>query len=760
MNGQEEKLLKRLMRRKIFRFCFFIFLAFVSSGANAEMLKKLEIIGNSRISNETIKVYGEIEINKDYSHDDLNTVIKRLYDTKFFSDISTSFSNGVLRINVKENPIIDSIIIEGEEAEKYKKAILKMLALKEKGSYIESDIKQDVQTIKNFYKSLGYYTAEVVAHIQELGDDQNIINLIYSIEKRERNKISKIYFIGDKGKARIKRLRDVITSEESRFWKVLSRNIYLNPDIIELDKRLLKNYFLGLGYYNVEVLSSSVELKDESNIELTFSINAGQRFRIKKLSTDISPVFDKTIFKNLSFEFNKLAGEYYSPFKIQKILKKIDQIIDNKKLQFVQHSVSETLDKDGIDIVFKIFEGRKIQIERVNIIGNTVTNDTVIRSELLVDEGDPYSDVKIEQSISRLKARNIFKTVEYKLNDGSSKDLKVMEIKVEEKPTGEIAAGAGVGTEGTSFSFSVKENNYLGKGLSMDASLNVNEHAIRGGLSMQEPNFRNSGNLVWGGLTNVRTDRPDSGYENTLTEFNLGTKFEHLTNLYVSPNISLTFDDLTVTDNASSSMKKQAGNFTELTFGYGIEKDNRDRSFMPTSGSIASFHQRLPLYADQASIYNSIYYTKYHLFTENVIGALKFYGANVIAVEDDVRLSKRLHIPSRRLRGFASHKVGPKDGADHVGGNYATVLNFEAALPNLLPEATQTDIAIFMDMGNLWGADYDSSVNDSNGIRSSVGVSSNVYTPIGPLNFVFALPMTKESTDTTQTFKFNLGTSF
>ena len=231
------------MRRKIFRFCFFVFLSFASSSANAEMLKKLEIIGNSRISNETIKVYGEIEINKDYSHDDLNTVIKRLYDTKFFSDISTSFSNGVLRINVKENPIIDSIIIEGEEAEKYKKAILKMLALKEKGSYIESDIKQDVQTIKNFYKSLGYYTAEVVAHIQELGDDQNIINLIYSIEKRERNKISKIYFIGDKGKARIKRLRDVITSEEARFWKVLSNTISIpNFEIASLCRRKTEAY--------------------------------------------------------------------------------------------------------------------------------------------------------------------------------------------------------------------------------------------------------------------------------------------------------------------------------------------------------------------------------------------------------------------------------------------------------------------------------------------------------------------------------------
>jgi outer membrane protein insertion porin family len=277
---------------------------------------------------------------------------------------------------------------------------------------------------------------------------------------------------------------------------------------------------------------------------------------------------------------------------------------------------------------------------------------------------------------------------------------------------------------------------------------------------MEEPNFRNSGNLVRGGLTNAKIDRPDSGYKNTLTQFDLGTKFEHLTNLYVSPNINLSFDELKVTDNASSSMKKQAGNFTELTFGYGIEKDNRDRPFMPTSGSIFSFHQGLPLYSDQASIYNSIYYTKYHLFTENVVGALKFFGANITAIEDNVRLNKRLHIPSRRLRGFESHKVGPKDGADYVGGNYATALNFEVALPNLLPESTQTDVAIFMDAGNLWGIDYDSSISDSSRIRSSVGVTSNVYTPIGPLSFVFSQPITKESTDTTQTFKFQIGTSF
>ena len=352
------------MKNFLYSLCFFAFL-FVTS-LNAEILKKVEIQGNSRISTETIKVYGEIELNKDYSNDDINRIIKRLYNTKFFSKISTNFSNNTLKILVEENPIINTIIIDGEKAKKFKKAILEIISLKEKSSYVESDIKNDIEIVRSFYKSLGYYAAEVEARSQPIGTDEKRLNLIFSVNKGEKYKISKINFIGDK-KIKYKRLRDVIASEEHRFWKIISKNVYLNTERIELDKRLLKNYYLSRGYYNVEVVSSSAESKGETEIELTYSINAGERFRIKKLSTDIDPVFDKSIFQRLGDEFNKFAGDFYSPFKVQKILKKIDDIVDDNELQFVQHSVFETVDDDGIDVVFKIFEGPKVQIERVNI---------------------------------------------------------------------------------------------------------------------------------------------------------------------------------------------------------------------------------------------------------------------------------------------------------------------------------------------------------------------------------------------------------
>ena len=160
------------------------------------------------------------------------------------------------------------------------------------------------------------------------------------------------------------------------------------------------------------------------------------------------------------------------------------------------------------------------------------------------------------------------------------------------------------------------------------------------------------------------------------------------------------------------------------------------------------------------SIFNKISLNKYHAFSDDVLGAVKFYAAGIVAIEDDVRLSKRLRMPSKRLRGFDSKNIGPIDQGDYVGGNYLAALNFEAQLPNLLPDSTQTDVAAFLDFGNLWSVDYDSSVGNSSKIRSSVGVTTQMWTPIGPVNFVLAQHLSKKESDKTQSFKFQIGTSF
>ena len=744
---------------KTFFLGLFILISYTSF-LKAEKVNEIIISGNERISDETLIVYGEISKNKDYTQEGINNIIKKLYDTKFFSKISINFSNGVLKINVEENPIINSISLQGEPTKKFTKALLNFMTLKEKSSFIKNDVKKDVEIIREFYNQLGYYSSTVEARTMEVKGGNNLIDLIFIIDKGKREKITKIFFIGEK-KIKTKRLRDVIATEEAKFWKFISRNIYLNDQRIELDKRLLKNYYLSKGYYDAEILSSNVFVKGKDGIELTFNINAGKRYRIKKISTDIDPVFDKKIFKTLESDFKKFAGTYYSPFKITKILESIDELIDDNELQFVTHSVSETIDGNFVDLQFKIFEGPKVIVERINIKGNTVTNDSVIRSELILDEGDPFSKIKLDKSISKLKSRNIFKKVNYRVSDGSSQNVKVMDIVVEEMPTGEIAAGAGTGTDGNTLSFSLTENNYLGRGLIVDTSIEASESALRGGLSVVNPNYNFSGNSLRYGISSKKTDRPNSGYENTLTQVNLGTRFEQYDDIFLSPNLELSFDDMTVDNTASDRLKKQAGTFSDLSFGYGVEKDTRDRRFMPTSGSIFGFSQKFPLYVEEnSSVFNRFTLSKYHSFNENILGAFKFYAAGILAIEDDVRLSKRIHIPAKRLRGFETRKVGPVDSGDYVGGNYAMAMNFEAALPNLLPEATQTDVAVFLDLGNLWHVDYDSRIGQSSKIRSSAGIATNLFTPIGPLNFVFAQDLSSAESDTTQQFKFQIGTSF
>ena len=208
-------------------------------------------------------------------------------------------------------------------------------------------------------------------------------------------------------------------------------------------------------------------------------------------------------------------------------------------------------------------------------------------------------------------------------------------------------------------------------------------------------------------------------------------------------------------------MTKQAGEFSEIAALYGLQSDKRDRSFMPTSGYISSFNQKLPIFADKKSITNTFSLSNYKLFTEDVVAASKFFFTAINGLEDqDVRLNERRFLNTRRLRGFEKGKVGPVDGKDHIGGNYAASVSFEASLPNLLPDSTKAEIATFLDIGNVWGVDYDKSINESNTLRSSAGVALGWMSPIGPMSFILSTNLKKATTDETESFTFNLGTTF
>ena len=736
----------------------FIILFLISTQVNAEIVKKIDIEGNERISDETIKVYGDISLNKNLSQADTNLILKKLYETDFFETVNVTLSNGVLKVMLKEYDTIHTIEVQGEKRSSIRKELLERISLKEKGSFIKSKLKDDVQLIKELYASQGFNFLEVDTKIETFSS--NRLNLLIILNKGKKTNIKKIYFIGDK-KVKDKRLRDIIVSEEDKFWKVLSRNTKLNYSNIELDKRLLTNYYKQMGYYDIQILSSSAEIDENNYTTLTYDINAGPRYRINKISSDIAPVLDKKLFLPLNSKFQDVAGKYYSPFLVKKLLEEVDILISNNDLQFVEHSVKEIINNDSIEIQINIFEGSKKLVERINIIGNNITDEAVIRGELLVDEGDPFNNLKLEQSIAKLRSRNIFGEINYKILDGSNQGQQIIDIEVQEKATGEISAGAGIGTSGGSFAFNVKENNFFGRGIKVDTYIDISGQSIEGAINVTEPNYNQSGNELFYFVSSSRNDADTSDYKNTISTAGIGTSFEQYRDIYLAPSVKYTFDDLEVGNTASKSLKKQEGTFNELAFDYSISQDKRNRVYMPTDGYLSSFSQTLPVYADAPYLKNSYRFAKYNSFSPDLIGSFKFNASNITGLQDeDVRISKRLFIPSRTLRGFEAGKVGPKDGENYVGGNYSIAMNFEATLPNLLPENTKTDIGVFYDVANLWGVDYDKSVGESSKWRSSVGLNTNWLSPIGPFSFIFSQNITKASTDVTESFNFRLGTTF
>jgi len=736
----------------------FLTLCLIPLNVSAEKVKKIIIEGNSRVSDGTVMIYGNIKDNTDYTESKLNEIIQDLYSTDFFSDVVVKIENSVLKINVKEYPFVNQLVLVGEKTKKFKEQIIKLIKTKEKRSFIKSYLAKDIELIKNLYSSLGYNFSKVDVKIKEV--DDNNLDLVILIDRGEKTKISSIDFIGNNNVSS-KRLGEIIASEEDRFWKFLTKNTNLSENIIRLDLRLLKNYYKSLGYYDIKIESNFAQINKSGNAELIYTISEGNRYIIQKISTNIDSVFDKKLFLPMSSSFEKIIGDYYSPFKIKVLLEDLDKLIEKNNLQFVEHNVQENIENEKINIILNIFEGEKNLVERINVLGNNITNEDVIRGELILDEGDPFTNLNLEKSIAELKQRNIFKSVNYEVLNGSDKNLKIVNIIVEERPTGEISAGAGIGTNGGSFAFNITENNWLGAGKSVAFDAEIDKETLSGTISYSDPNYNFLGNEVNYSLSSIKNDKPDMGYENSIISAGLGTSFEQYKDITASLGLNASYDDLQTDSTASSSLKKQDGKFTEFSGNYGFSYDTRDRVFMPTNGSILKFGQSLPFYADKSFISNSFSASSYKKFNEDAIGAvkLKLDAINGLG-SDDVRLNKRKKVSSRRLRGFQKNKVGPIDGSDHIGGNYAATLNFEANLPNFLPEATKTDVNLFLDFGNVWGVDYDSSIDKSNKLRSATGVAASWISPLGPMTFVFSQNLSKASSDKTETFNFNLGTTF
>ena len=745
----------------MFRIFFFIlfYLSFVTTYANSEIVSKIEVKGNERISEETIIMFSSVSLNDDLEEETLNYILKNLYDTNFFKNISIKFEKNVLEILVTENPLIENIEYKGLKSEKLKSNLIKNLNLKSRSSYSELILKKDKDLITKNLKDLGYHFSKVDVFVENLND--NKVKIIYDIFLGDKAKIKKITFIGNKI-FKDNELKRIIVSEEYKFWKFISGKKYLNTNLVEFDKRLLTNFYLNNGYYDVAINSSFAKLIDNENFELIFNIDAKNKLFFNDLKLEIPINFDKDNFKSLLTLFDKVKGEPYSLNTVNDILEEIDQISVDEQFESISAMVSENILSDKINLTFIIKEVEKFTIERINIFGNNVTRENVIRNQLEIDEGDFFNEILQKKSENNLKSLNFFRNVELESKNGNLPGTKIIDINIEEKPTGEISAGAGFGTSGGTIQAGIKENNYLGKGITLNTNLNLSENSIQGLFSVTNPNFNNSKKSLYGTLESSEVDRLTlSGYKNNKTGFVYGTDFEYLDDFFVGLGNSNYYEKIETNSNASATQKKQEGDYWDSFLRFNLFYDKRNQKFKTSKGFFNSYKSNVPIISDNNTFTNS--FESKH-FTELYDGNISTFSiflksANSIS-NDDIKLSERLFIPSRKLRGFERGKVGPLDGTTYIGGNYLTSLNFTSTLPYILEDSENINLLFFLDAANLWGVDYNSSLDNNDNINSSLGIGIDYYSPIGPLSFSFAQPLTKNSSDITETFRFNIGTSF
>ena len=634
------------------------------------------------------------------------------------------------------------------------------IKLKNRNSYNKIYLKEDLILIENILKQNGYYFAKIQSML-ETNDTLNSVKINLNIDLGKKAKIKEIVFLGDK-KIKDKKLLELIASEEHKFWKFISNNVFLNQSLINLDKSLLENFYKNKGYYNVKILNSFAEFDINGYFKLIYNINAGKKYYFNKFSLNLPLDYDLNDFYKIEKTFSKLENEPYSLNKLNKILKEIDTIASIRLYDFISVDVKETINDDKINFNFIVSDSEKFYVEKINIIGNYNTIEDVLRNNLIVDEGDPFNEILYNKSINRIKSLGIFKKVETEVIEGNSPNTRIINILVEEKPTGELSLGAGYGTEGGSFVGSITEKNFLGKGVTLNSSFEITQESLKGSISYAQPYFNNTDNTLFTSLSSTESDNlTSSGYKVTNIGFSVGTKFEQYENFYFSPEIDFSLEDLETNDSASTSLKNQEGNYADLYFNYRLDLDTRNSSYNPSSGNRFTFYQELPISSTNNEIVNSFTLSKYIPFSNDLVGKSSFYFKAVNSLDGaDVRISKRVKIPSYRLRGFKKGKIGPKDNNEYIGGNYVSAINLSTNLPKLLTTFENIDFSYFIDIANVWGVDYDSSIDDSNIIRSSTGIVMEYLSPIGPLSFSLTQPITKKSSDQTETFRFNLGTSF
>lgn len=734
-----------------------------------DVISGIEIVGNERIEQATVRSYIGLQEGDSFDQANIDRALKGLFGTGLFADVSLSRRGTVLVVRLKENPIINQIAFEGNKKIEDKDLATEVQS-KTRAVYTRTRVQNDLQRILDIYRRTGYFAATVTPKIIEL--DQNRVDLVFEINEGARTYVRSINFIGNE-KFTDSQLSEEILTKRERWYRFLSTNDVYDPDRLEVDKELLRRYYLSQGYADFRVVSAVAELSpDNEGFYLTFSIEEGERYKFG--TVDVSTTFKDIDVETLKAELQTKEGKWYDATKVENTVSSLTARLNDMQYAFVDVKPQVQRDREGklINLTYQLNEGPRVFVERINVNGNMRTQDHVIRRELMLAEGDPFNRSKLKKSEQKIRDLGYFEQVDVKVREGSASDQAVIDVNVAEQSTGEVSIGAGYSTtDGPLADFGLSERNFLGKGQDLRFSTTVSGRSQEFNFSFTEPYFLERDLSAGIDTFHQTRENEESSYDQQNTGFALRMGYPLSENLRQKVSYTLRNTRIeNVPATASRYIREQEGERLTSMVGQELSYDRRNSKREPTEGYI------LRLNTDVAGIGGDANYLKVRgggavyvpLAGPDWVMSVLGEAGSVWGMGEDVAISDRFFLGGDTMRGFKTSGVGPRDlttsEEDALGGNYFARASMELTFPIGLPEEMGVKAHAFSDAGTLWGSDADplpgETFVDDNSIRVSVGAGLSWRSPLGPLRVDLAFPILKEDYDETQQFHLSFGTRF
>ncbi|HEU0118338.1 MAG TPA: outer membrane protein assembly factor BamA [Alphaproteobacteria bacterium] len=729
----------------------------------------IHVEGAQRLEPETVTSYLTVGKGDDADPTKLNASLKALYATGLFSDVSLKMDGSTLDVKVEENPIINRITYEGNDAIS-KEDLEKEVQLKPRLVYTLPRVQRDVQRILDLYRRSGHFSAVVEPKVVKL--EQNRVDLVFEITEGKKTGVRSIKFVGN-NHYDDDELRQIINTRESAWWRFFSSTDYYDPDRLNYDKELLRKFYLNEGYVDFRVSSAVAELTpDRDDFFLTYTIDEGPRYKFGKITitSEIKGLDGETLRQYLLTQ----EGGTYDASEIEKTITKLSTVLGDMQYAFVNIVPNPERHKDSltVDLNYTIKQGERVYIGTIDISGNNRTIDKVIRREMQLAEGDPFSTTKIHRSEQRLKDLGFFESVKVTPVDGAQPDRANVKVELKEKSTGEVSVGAGFSsTDGPLGDFSISEHNFMGKGQDVRLGATVSGRTKQVDTSFTEPYFLDRNLSAGVDLYRTETDNQDlSSYDTDSTGFTLRLGYPLSEELRQKLNYSFHDDTISnVPSDASLFILEQQGTSVTSSVGQSLEYDTRDSKLDPTEGFI------LHLDTDIAGAGGSRKWVKVRtggtqfvpIADKWIISGTAEVG-QIWGIDGPTKINERFFLGGDTFRGFEFAGIGPRDltstNQDALGGNQFARGTLELATPTPLPEELGLTGHFFSDIGVLRHSDEQEIAGDvlanDGSLHLSAGIGLTWASPFGPVRLDFAEPILYQNYDKIEHIHFSFGTKF